>query len=97
MANLSKTQQRFVKSRCFFWLFHRLPYRAGHLAVTAGSILLALYAVETLKWGIWRSWALAGTSGIAMGYLYDMIWITHWRPEVARFIQLYAAEIESAA
>jgi hypothetical protein len=97
MADLSKMQRRFIKSQCFFWLFRRLPYRAGSLGITVGSILLASYAAGTLKWGVWLSAALAGTSVLVLGHLYDMIWIAHWRLEVARFIQLHAAEIESAA
>lgn len=97
MANLSKTQRRFVESQCFFWLFRRLPYKAGSLAITVGCILLALYAADTLKWGIWKSGALAGASVLVLSYLYDMIWIAHWRPEVARFVQLHVAEIETAA
>jgi hypothetical protein len=97
MARLSKPQRRFVKSRCFFWLFRRFPYRAGSWATTAGCILLALYTAERLKWGIWGSVALAGASASVLDYIYDLIWIAHWRPEVARFVELHAAEIEAAA
>ncbi len=97
MARLSKTQRRFVKSQCFFWLFRRLPYRAGSLAITVACILLASYAADTLKWGVWRSAVLAGAGLLVLSYLYDIVWIAHWRPEVARFIQLHAAEIETAA
>jgi hypothetical protein len=97
MANLSKAQQRFVRGQCFFWLFRRLPYMAGSLAIMVGCILLASYAADTLKWGIWKSAALAGASALVLGYLYDMVWIAHWRPEVANFIRLHAAEINTAA
>ena len=67
------------------------------MAITVGCILLASYAADTLKWGIWKSGASAGASVLVLGYLYDMIWIARWRPEVARFIRLHAAEIETAA
>jgi len=97
LVTLSRAQQRFVKSQCLFWLFRRLPYRAGSLAITVGCILLASYAADTLKCGIWRSGALAGASVLVLGYLYDMIWIAHWRPEVASFIRLHEAEINTAA
>jgi hypothetical protein len=97
MANLSKKQRHFVKSRCFFWLYRRFPYRVGSLAIIVGCILLASYAADTLKWGIWKSGALGGVSALVLGYLYDLIWIAHWRPEVARFIQQHAADIETAA
>src|SRR5438105_3350321 len=95
MANLSEPQRRFVNSQCFFWLFRRNVYRLGSFGITFGSILLATYAADRLKWGFWESAALTGTSILVLGNLYDVIWIAHWRPEVARFIQLHAAEIEA--
>jgi hypothetical protein len=97
LANLSKKQRCFVKSQCFFWLYHRLPYRVGSLAITIGCILLAAYTADTQKWGIWKSWALAGVSVLVLGYVYDLIWIAYWRPEIARFVQEHATEIETAA
>ena len=86
-----------MKSQCFFWLYHRWPYRLGSVAISVGSILLAAYAVDTLKWGMWKSWSLGMASIVVLGYLYDLIWITHWRPEIARFVQQHAAEIKTAA
>jgi hypothetical protein len=50
-----------------------------------------------LKWGTWKTAASVGASILVLSYLYDMIWIAHWRPEVAQFIRLHAAEIETAA
>jgi hypothetical protein len=97
MANLTSAQRRFVRQECLFWLFRRFLFRAGSLAITVGSILLASYAADTLKWGVWRSAGLAGTSVVVLGYFYDMIWIAHWRPEVGRFIEKHAAEIQAAA
>ena len=34
---------------------------------------------------------------LALDYLHDMTWVAHWRPEVWRFIQNHAAEIEATA
>ena len=97
MANLSSAQRRLVNEQCFFWLFRRVPYRLGSVAIILESILLASYAADSLKWGFWRSATLAGASVLVLGYLYDLIWIARWRSEVARFIQLHAAEIQTAA
>ncbi len=97
MARLSVGQRRFVKERCLFWLFRRFPYRAGSIAIMAGCILMAVYAAGTLKWGLWQSAALGGASSLVLDYIHHMIWLTHWRREVARFIELHAAEIQTAA
>jgi hypothetical protein len=97
LANLSYAQRRLVKEQCFFWLFRRVSYRLGSLAIIVGSILFASYAADTLKWGVWKSAILAGASVLMCGYLYDLICIAHWRSEVARFIQLHAGEIQTAA
>ncbi len=69
-----------MKDQCFFWLFRRVPYRLGSLAITAGSFLFASYAADTLKWGVWKSAALAGASVLIIGYLYDLIWIARCAP-----------------
>jgi hypothetical protein len=97
LANLSKAQRRFVRSQCLFWMFRRLPYLAGSWAVTIGSVLLGAYLIGALKWHIWEGAALAGISALVLDYLHDMIWVAHWRPEVWRFIQNHATEIEAAA
>lgn len=97
VANLSKTQRRFVETQCFSWLIWRIPYRLGSYTIIGGSPVLSIYIAQTLKWGIWWGLVLSGISVFVLGYIYDRIWIAQWRPEIRRFIQLHAEEIQAAA
>ena len=97
VANLMPKQRRFVKSNCLFWLRRRLPYKAGSVAIMVCCMLLASYAADKLKWGIWKSAGSALIGVLILDYVYDRIWFSHWRPEISRFIQLHAAEIKAAA
>jgi hypothetical protein len=95
MANLTAAQRRLVKDRCVFWLFRRFPYRLGSLAITVVFVLVAVYLIGSWKWGIWKAAASALVGVSAFDIIYDMIWLAHWRPEVARFIRLHASELET--
>jgi hypothetical protein len=97
VASLTPNQRRFVKSQCLFWLLLRLPFRGSSIAVTVVCIFGGLYASQRLNFGFWWTAATIGIAGGVLGHLHDMIWFAHWRPEVARFIQLHAAEIETIA
>ena len=97
MAALTRAQRRFVKRQCFFWLFHRIPYRVGSGLLSAACVLLGCYLMQTFHWGMWKGAAATGASLSVLGHLYDMMCIGHWRPEVGRFIQLHEAEIKAAA
>lgn len=97
MKALSRPQKRFVKKRCCDWLFLRIPYRAGSVAIGACFVFWMPIALQQWNWGVWKSCALGATAMAVLSWVYDMIWIAHWRAEVSRFIRLHAAEIESAA
>ena len=97
MVALTRVQRQFVRKQCFFWLFRRIPYLMGSWAVTAACIFAGSYLTESTKWGVWKCGAITIAGLAVLGYAYNRIWIAHWRPEVARFIQLHAAEIEAAA
>ena len=97
MATLTKAQRRFVREECLLWLRRGCLFRVGSTAITVGPLILATYAADAWKWGIWTSAGLAAASVGVLGCIYDMIWLAHWRPEVGRFIQKHAAELQAAA
>ena len=58
------------------------------------SMLLGVFLREKLNFCLWTSIAISVVAVVVLGQLHDMIWIARWRPEVRRFLQLHAAEIE---
>jgi hypothetical protein len=60
-------------------------------------MLSGIYLVGQLNWGFWQTSGLMSASLAVSGYFYDMLWIAHWRAEIANFIQQHAADIQTAA
>jgi hypothetical protein len=97
MANLSAGQRRFVRRGCIGPLWVGSRFRISNYIVSAGAVILGFYLADMLRLAFWGGVAVTAVSVVGLGYLHDMLWLVHFRPEVARFIQAHEAEIRSAA
>lgn len=97
MANFSAGQRRLVKRECIGALFVGSRFRISNYVVSVAAVILGFYLAEVMKLGFWGGIAVTAAGVLALGYLHDMLWLAHFRPEVARFIRAHEAEIQSAA
>ncbi len=97
IAKLARAQRQMVKSRCLFWLFRRFSYRGSWLGLFVVLMFSGFHLFDKLGHGSWVGLGIFAAVMGALCHVHDMIWLAHWRPEIARWIQLHAAEIETAA
>ena len=97
MKSLSAKQCRFVQDECLYWLHHGPWFRFSTIATTFVTVLIGPYLVESYKLGFWPNVATLGTCVFALGYIHDILWLAHFRPQVARFMQMHEAEINAVA
>ncbi len=69
---------------------------AGFLRHCSGLGSLRLLCGGGMKWSSWKGAALGAAGILVFSYLYDLIWMAHWRPEINQFVSEHATEIERA-
>jgi hypothetical protein len=97
MSNLSGPQRKFVRRQCLYPLRNGLGFRGSNVVLTVLAVLLGSYITDILSLGFLGRVSLLAAIVLAAGWLHDLFWLAHWRPEVARFIREHETDIASAA
>ena len=97
MISLSRAQRKLVRRQCLYPLSHHLGFRTTNVVTTVLAVLLGSYLTDLLPLSfLARAGVLAATVLVAR-WLHDLLWLPHWRPEVAKFIREHETEIASVA